>query len=82
MRIAFFGHDASDAMLARRIAGMKALGHDVTAFTMRRDEDRERGWKNVDLGRTYDAKLMHRALSIRRGIRQCRDHPRLSGLDL
>lgn len=61
---------------------MDALGHDVTAFTMRRDEDKERGWKNIDLGRTYDAQMVHRALSIRHGIQQSKAHPRLAGMDL
>ena len=82
MRIAVFGHDASDAMLARRIGAMEQLGHDVTAFTMRRDEPKDRGWRNIDLGQTFDARLLHRAFSIRRGIRLSRAHPRLEATDI
>ena len=81
MRIAVFGHDASDAMLARRIGAMEELGYKVTAFTMRRDEAKDRGWRNVDLGQTYDARLLHRAFSIQRGIRLSRAHPRLEATD-
>ncbi|RFB05077.1 glycosyltransferase [Parvularcula marina] len=82
MRIAVFGHDAADTMLARRIGMMERLGHEVTAFTMRRDEAKDRGWKNIDLGQTYDAKLFHRAWAVRGAIKRCKQHARLQGTDL
>lgn len=82
MRIAVFGHDAGDAMLARRIGEMERLGHEVTAFTMRREDPRDRGWINIDLGRTHDSRLLHRAWAIHRAIGKCRQHARLQGMDL
>ncbi len=70
MKIIVFGHDADDAMLARRIAAMEALGHHVAAYTMRRGPDRPRAWCNSDLGQTYDGQMGQRLMAIGRGIRR------------
>ena len=38
-RIAFFGHDAADAAVRRRVQGFRDDGLDVVGFTMRRRDD-------------------------------------------
>lgn len=70
MRIAVFGHDAGHAMLARRIAGLQSLGHDVVGLTMRREADRPRNWPNTDLGLTHDGRFFQRALMVRQAARR------------
>ncbi|MEM9421499.1 MAG: glycosyltransferase [Pseudomonadota bacterium] len=68
MRIVVFGHDADDAMLARRIAAMEALGHTVTAYTMRRGPQQRRTWDNHDLGQTHDGQMLHRLWALWKGL--------------
>ena len=67
MKIAFFGHDASDAAIRRRVVALEAAGYPVTGFMMRRDEDRPRLWENVDLGQTYDGAYGQRLQAIYQG---------------
>ena len=55
VKLIFFGHDARDAAVQRRIKAFMDVGADVAAFTMRRGEPIEAGWRNVDLGETRDA---------------------------
>ena len=69
MRVVVVGHDASDAALAKRIGQMRAEGHEVRAMSFRRDEDRPRGWDNLDLGRTHDGDFRQRLAAIARGAR-------------
>ena len=68
-RIAFFGHDAADAAVRRRVQGFRDDGLDVTGFTMRRRDDVVAGWDNVDLGKTFDGAYVQRVRSIFRGAR-------------
>lgn len=68
-RIAFFAHDAADAAVRRRIQGFRDDGLDVVGFTMRRQDDVTPEWRNVDLGRTFDAAYLQRIKSIFRGAR-------------
>ncbi len=69
-RIAFFGHDAADAAVRRRVQGFRDDGLDVIGFTMRRRDDIVTDWQNVDLGRTYDGAYGQRIRSIFRGARR------------
>jgi succinoglycan biosynthesis protein ExoL len=69
-RIAFFGHDAGDAAVRRRIQGFRDDGIDVVGFTMRRGEAVETGWPNVDLGRTFDGAYAQRIRSIFDGAKR------------
>lgn len=68
-RIAFFGHDAADSAVRRRVQGFRDDGLDVIGFTMRRREDVATDWPNVDLGRTFDAAYRQRIKSIFHGAR-------------
>ena len=68
-RIAFFGHDAADAAVRRRVQGFRDDGLDVTGFTMRRRDEGVTGWDNVDLGKTFDGAYVQRVRSIVRGAR-------------
>jgi succinoglycan biosynthesis protein ExoL len=69
-RIAFFGHDAADAAVRRRVQGFRDDGLDVTGFMMRRRDDVSTDWENVDLGRTYDANYAQRVKSIFSGAKR------------
>lgn len=66
-RIAFFGHDAADAAVRRRVQGFRDDGLDVVGFTMRRRENVAIDWENVDLGMTFDGAYGQRIKSIFRG---------------
>lgn len=68
-QIAFFGHDAADAAVRRRVQGFRDDGLAVTGFTMRRRDDVAVDWDNVDLGRTFDGAYVQRIKSIFRGAR-------------
>ncbi len=69
-KIAFFGHDADDAAIRRRILALKDDGMAVTGLTMRRSEGGVDEWDNVDLGRTYDGAFIRRLGSIFSGARK------------
>lgn len=55
VKLIFFGHDALDAAVQRRIKAFADVGADVQGFTMRRGAPVNAGWRNVDLGETRDA---------------------------
>ncbi|HYD73392.1 MAG TPA: glycosyl transferase [Candidatus Binatia bacterium] len=55
VKLIFFGHDARDAAVQRRIKAFVDVGAEVEAFTMRRGAPVQVGWRNVDLGETRDA---------------------------
>lgn len=63
-QLIFFGHDAHDAALQRRIASFAHANAEVLAFTMRRGEAFETPWRNVDLGRTHDAAFRQRLSAL------------------
>jgi len=69
-RIAFFGHDAGDAAVRRRVQGFRDDGIDVVGFTMRRQENVGVEWENVDLGRTFDGAYRQRIQSIFSGAKR------------
>ena len=66
MRIAYFVHDVFDPAIARRVAMLQAGGADVRVIGFRRGDrvpDLE-GEPAIDLGRTYDSRLLQRALKV------------------
>ena len=75
--VAFFAQDAADAAVRRRVQGFRDDGLQVTGFTMRRRDQLEVDWDNVDLGRTYDAAYLQRIGSVFRGARLAAGQPDL-----
>jgi succinoglycan biosynthesis protein ExoL len=63
-RIAFFGHDAGDAAVRRRVQGFRDDGLDIVGFMMRRRDDVRTDWDNIDLGKTSDGAYAQRVRSI------------------
>jgi len=68
-RIAYFGHDAFNGNLRRRVQGFKDDGLDVVGFMMRRRDEAVTEWDNVDLGRTFDGDFGQRVRSIFQGAK-------------
>ncbi len=65
VKLAFFGHDANDAAVQRRIAAFAQADAEVHGFTMRRGElHADPGWDNVDLGATRDADFAQRIRAL------------------
>ena len=81
-RIAFFGHDAADAAVRRRVKSFVGDGLEVTGFMMRRrDSDPE--WENVDLGKTRDGAFLQRIAQVFKGARKAAAHrEKLADADL
>jgi succinoglycan biosynthesis protein ExoL len=73
-RIAFFGHDVTDAAVRRRVQSFVDDGLEVTGFMMRRKDGDVPGWKNFDLGETRDGAFIHRIRSIFSGARIAASH--------
>ncbi|MEL6857326.1 MAG: glycosyl transferase [Pseudomonadota bacterium] len=67
--IAFFGHDAADGAVRRRVRAMQNDGLQVTGFMMRRRENISPEWNNIDLGLTRDRAVLARLKSIFVGAR-------------
>ncbi len=63
-RIAFFGHDAADAAVRRRVQGFLDDGLSVTGFMMHRRDPGAMAWDNVDLGRTRDGAFVQRIRQV------------------
>jgi hypothetical protein len=64
MKIAYFVHDLTDPAVARRIRMLKAGGAEPVVLGFRREDDAPSevaGAPAIDLGRTYDGRLGHRA---------------------
>lgn len=72
--IAFFGHNASDPAVRRRVQSFHDDGLKVSGFTMRRGEPQDIAWENVDLGQTRDGALLARIGSIFKGARLAAQH--------
>ena len=73
MKIAYFVHDLDDAAVRKRCRMLKAAGADLTVIGFRRGETAPttvEGAPAVDLGRTADAKLAQRCLSVLRNLVQ------------
>lgn len=69
MRIAFFGHDAGDAAVRRRVEGFRRDGLEVMRFMMRRSDATREDDADIDLGRTFDADYLQRLTRIASGAR-------------
>lgn len=67
--IAFFGHDAADAAVRRRVKSFTGDGMRVIGFMMRR-RDVSPEWQNVDLGMTRDGAFGQRIKRIFAGARK------------
>ena len=68
-RLAYFGHDAGDAAIRRRIHAFEDDGIKVTGFMMRRDAAQPTDWPNIDLGRTADGAFVQRIRQVFKGAR-------------
>lgn len=69
-RIAFFGHDAADAAVRRRVQGFLDDGLGVTGFMMRRRDPGRVGWQNIDLGETRDGAFIQRIQQVFAGAKR------------
>ena len=69
IRVAFFGHDAGDAAVRRRVRAMQDDGLSVRGFMMRRQSDVVTEWENIDLGQTRDGAFVQRVARIFSGAR-------------
>jgi succinoglycan biosynthesis protein ExoL len=67
--IAFFGHDAADAAVRRRVKSFTGDGMGVIGFMMRR-RDVSPEWQNVDLGMTRDGAFIQRIKQVFTGARK------------
>jgi succinoglycan biosynthesis protein ExoL len=72
--LVFFGHDAHDAAVQRRIASFQHAGAQVRAFTMRRGGAFDAPWDNTDLGETKDAAFAQRIAALLRARAVVRTH--------
>jgi len=67
--VAYFGHDAEDSAVRRRVQGFRDDGLAVVGFMMRRGGQSAPEWINVDLGRTRDGAFLQRIMQVYRGSR-------------
>lgn len=74
MRVAFFGHDASDAAIRRRVKSFDDDGMHVDGYMMRRGAPVDTAWRNFDLGMTKPGAFVHRAKSIVTGTQQAMNY--------
>lgn len=82
-RIAFFGHDAADAAIRRRVRGFLDDGLQVTGFMMRRRDPGALEYENVDLGETRDGAFVQRIRQVFAGARRAAaDRARLAAADV
>jgi succinoglycan biosynthesis protein ExoL len=82
-RIAFFGHDAADAAVRRRVRGFLDDGLEVTGFMMRRRDPGTLDWDNVDLGETRDGAFVQRIRQVFAGARRAAaDRAKLAAADV
>ncbi|MFN3513199.1 MAG: glycosyl transferase family 1 [Phenylobacterium sp.] len=86
MKLAYFVHDLGDAAVARRTEMLQKGGARVTVLGFRRTESAPEsvaGATAVDLGRSYDARLAHRALAVaRETVRAGRLRDALAGAEV
>ncbi|MBD3770887.1 MAG: glycosyl transferase [Rhodobacterales bacterium] len=62
--VAYFGHDAGDAAIRRRVRAFEDDGVRVTGFMMRRADTAPTEWANIDLGRTADGAFLQRIRQV------------------
>lgn len=82
IHVAFFGHDAADAAVRRRVQGFIDDGVTVSGFMMRRSDDVDTAWENVDLGRTFDGNYIQRIRSVFTGAKRAARSERLASADV
>lgn len=63
-RVAYFGHDAGDAAIRRRVRAFEDDGVSVTGFMMRRGDVTPTEWNNIDLGQTADGAFLQRIRQV------------------
>jgi hypothetical protein len=71
VKIAYFVHDLSDPSVHRRVRMLLAGGASVVLIGFRRSEmpvEAVAGVRTIDIGRTRDAKLARRALSVAKAL--------------
>jgi succinoglycan biosynthesis protein ExoL len=62
--VAYFGHDAGDAAIRRRVRAFEDDGIHVTGFMMRRGDKAPTEWTNIDLGQTADGAFLQRIRQV------------------
>lgn len=70
-RIAYVVHDLGDSAVARRVTMLRAAGAEVTLLGFRRGvvvPAEVAGARAIDLGKTHDARLIHRLASVLRRV--------------
>jgi hypothetical protein len=86
LKLAYFVHDLTDPAVARRVRMLKAGGAEVVLLGFRREPEspaKIEGVRAVDLGRTYDARLGHRAaLTALTALGAARLRKHLAGCDV
>jgi succinoglycan biosynthesis protein ExoL len=65
--IAFFGHNANEPAIRRRVRAFQSAGHDVVGFMPHRGPKQATDWPVIDLGETRDNAYGQRIMSIFRG---------------
>jgi hypothetical protein len=76
-RIAFFGHDATDSTIVKRVTAFQANGAQVSGFMFRRERGmpgRAPTWDNVDLGQTADRNYAARLPKLAAGAMRAAGH--------
>jgi hypothetical protein len=86
VKLAYFVHDLTDPAVARRVRMLQAGGAEVVLLGFRREAAppaEVAGVRPVDLGRTYDARLGHRAaLTALNALGAARLRRRLAGCEV
>jgi hypothetical protein len=85
MRVSYFIHDVTDPAVARRVRMLRAGGAEVRVVGFRRGDQpvtELEGAPVFDLGRTFDAKLGHRAAAVARWALMGRLRGMLEGADV
>jgi hypothetical protein len=85
MRVAYFIHDVTDPAVARRVKMLRAGGAEVRVVGFRRNDQpvtELEGAPVFDLGRTFDARLGHRAAAVARWTLMGRLGDMLDGCDV
>lgn len=70
-RIVVFAFDIQEASQIRRIDSLRRAGHDVVSFGFRRgnmNDGYAPAWPHVDLGKTENARLLHRLGAMGKGL--------------
>ena len=70
MKIAYFGHNAGDAAVRRRVVALQRDGFEVIGFMPRRGKIKEPPCRMIDLGETEDNAYLRRLLAIGNGTRK------------